>query len=567
MTENSQKKLSYVSGVSGKGLLYETIGAALDRAAIEYGDREAVVSCQQDIRLTYGELNKHADDFARGLLSLGVQKGDRVGIWAPNCIEWIVTQYATAKIGAILVTINPAYRLSEVEYVLNNVECSALVVAEEFKTSNYIDMVRKLAPELDEQERGERAFARLPHLKHVIAITESENNGFHRFSDVSHQGSAGNGNALAERIADTQPEELINIQFTSGTTGSPKGASLSHHNILNNGFFVGEGIRLSKEDRICVPVPLYHCFGMVMGNLGALTHGACVVYPADGFAPEPTLQAIEKERCTALYGVPTMFIAMLEDAVFADTDCSSLRTGIMAGSPCPVETMKQVVTDMHMPEVTICYGMTETSPVSFQSACDDPIEKRVSTLGRVHPHLEVKVVDDNGVVVERGAPGELCTRGYSVMRGYWGDETRTNEVIDENGWMHTGDLATIDEDGYANIVGRKKDMIIRGGENIYPREIEDFLFTHPRISEAAVFGVPDETYGEIVAAWIRTVDGGPLGLEDIRDFCNGQIAHYKIPAIAQCVDEFPMTVTGKLQKYLMRDQVAEDLGLKNKKTA
>lgn len=567
MTTDAIKSLSYVSGVSGKPLLYETIGAALNKTATLFPDREAVVSVHQATRLTYKELDERATAFAAGLLSLGVLPGDRVGVWSPNNVEWIITQYATAKIGAILVTINPAYRLSEVEFALNNVGCSTLITAEHFKTSSYVDILRRLAPEIDDAGDGALQAARLPALRHVIAITDTHIPGLKTFDDIAKRGGDVERTALETLHDKLQPEDTINIQFTSGTTGSPKGAALTHHNILNNGYFVGEGIRLGADDRICTPVPLYHCFGMVMANLAALAHGACVVYPADGFDPEATLKAIEEEKCTALYGVPTMFIAMLGTEQFQNTDCSSLRTGIMAGSPCPVDTMKRVVSDMHMSEVTICYGMTETSPVSFQSSCDDPLDRRVTTLGRVHPHLEVKIIDDDGHVVERGAPGELCTRGYSVMRGYWGDPDKTAEVVDDDGWMHTGDLAVIDEEGFANIVGRKKDMIIRGGENIYPREIEDFLFTHPDIIEASVFGAPDKKYGEIVVVWIRTRGGTTLNEADIRAFCDGNIAHYKIPAIVQCVDQFPMTVTGKIQKFLMRERVVEQLRLEEIKTA
>ncbi|TNE58925.1 MAG: AMP-binding protein [Alphaproteobacteria bacterium] len=561
------KPLSYVSGVSAQPLIYQTISDALTSASETYPDRQAVVSCHEGVSLTYQQLDEQATKLAAGLITLGVKKGDRVGIWSPNNVGWIIVQYATAKIGAILVTINPAYRTSEVLYVLNNVQCSVVILADQFKTSNYIEMMRELAPEIGSQGDGVLSSHNLPHLKHIIAISETKHDGVRRLSDVSELGGANEFQEIERLQAELQPEDVINIQFTSGTTGSPKGASLTHHNILNNGYFVGEGIKLTHEDRICVPVPLYHCFGMVMGNLAAVSHGACVVYPADAFTPDATLAAIAQEKCTALYGVPTMFIAMLESEKFKDTDFSSLRTGIMAGAPCPIETMKKVISDMNMPEVTICYGMTETSPVSFQSAVDDPLEKRVSTLGRVHPHLEVKIVDDDGKVVPRGESGELCTRGYSVMKGYWGDPERTADVLDQQNWMHTGDLAVLDEDGYANIVGRKKDMIIRGGENIYPREIEDFLFTHPEVSEAAVFGVPDATYGEIVVAWIRGVDGKAPNPEEIREYCKGKIAHYKVPAMIQTVDEFPMTVTGKIQKFLMREAVVEQMNLKEIKTA
>jgi len=557
--------LSYVSGTSGKPLLYQTIGAALDQAAILYGDNEAVVSVQQGVRLTYADLNNRVNACANGLLHMGLQAGDRVGIWSPNRVEWMIAQYATAKIGAILVTINPAYRVHELEYVLNLVGCRCLILAESFKSSDYIDMLGTLTPALTSAVAGDAA-SRVPSLEHAIVIGTAPA-GMCSFAEIEAKGAADDHTRLQAIAQLLQPEDAINIQFTSGTTGSPKGATLSHHNILNNGFFVGEGIELTPQDRICVQVPLYHCFGMVMGNLGALTHGACVVYPSEGFDPDASLDVITGERCTALYGVPTMFIAMLASEKFAATDCSTLRTGIMAGSPCPIETMKQVITDMRMSGVTICYGMTETSPVSFQSSTSDPIERRVSTLGKVHPHLEVKIIDADGKTVARGETGELCTRGYSVMQGYWGDADKTAAVIDHMGWMHTGDLAVIDDEGYANIVGRSKDMIIRGGENIYPREIEDFLFTHPDILEAAVFGVPDDRFGEAVACWLRVRAGAKLADTDIRAFCTGQIAHYKVPHYVEFVDDFPMTVTGKIQKFIMAENMIKQLGLKRAKTA
>ena len=567
MRADQPKNLSYVSGVSDKPLLYQTIGAAIEAAVETVGDREAVVSRAQNVRLTYRGLAERADALAAGLLRLGVRPGDRVGIWSPNNVEWMITQYATAKMGAILVTINPAYRVAELEYVLNAVQCSVLVVAEQFKSSDYVEMLRGLAPEMDASGDAPLQAEKLPHLREIIVISDHSFSGCRRFEDTASMGGPEERAELADLSSHLQPEDIINIQFTSGTTGSPKGAALTHHNILNNGYFVGEGIRLTEADRICVPVPLYHCFGMVMGNLAALTHGASVIYPSDSFDPELTLRAVSEERCTALYGVPTMFVALLGHESFKDADCASLRTGIMAGAPCPIETMKQVISELNMQQVTICYGMTETSPVSFQSAVDDPIEKRVSTLGRVLPHLEVKVVDDDGRVVPRGEPGELCTRGYSLMRGYWGEPERTKEVIDEQNWMHTGDLAIIDDEGYASIVGRKKDMIIRGGENIYPREIEDFLFTHADIVEAAVFGVPDAKYGEVVAAWVRVVEGAVLDSDAVRAFCQDQIAHYKIPLHVDIVAEFPMTVTGKIQKYRMRDTMKKKLKLEEIKTA
>ena len=550
---------SYVSGVSAKPLLYQTIAQALDKAADKWGDKEAVVSPAQNRRLTYRQLQSAVDDMAAYFLSLGLKPGDRIGIWSPNNVEWTITQYAGAAIGLIVVNINPAYRLHELEYALNKVGCSALVLADRLKTSDYVAMMQQLTPDLF----GLKGKSKCPALKHLLVIGEAEN--VPRFADVQGPATAKQLAAVQDIKATLQPEEAINIQFTSGTTGSPKGATLTHHNILNNGFFVGEAIRLTEQDRICVPVPLYHCFGMVMGNLAAVTHGAAVIYPAPAFEPDLTLKAVQDEKCTALYGVPTMFIAMLERA--AEFDCSHLRTGIMAGAPCPVESMKQVISEMNMSEVTICYGMTETSPVSFQSSCDDTLERRVSTIGQVHPHVEVKVIDADGRVLPVGEQGELCTRGYSVMRGYWDDEERSTGSIDADGWMHTGDLAVIDEAGYGKITGRLKDMIIRGGENIYPLEIEEFLRTHDAIVDAAVFGVPDSKYGEIVAAWINTTPDAPLSEADIKAFCKDNIAHYKVPAIIWFVDAFPMTVTGKIQKFEMRNAVCEALQLRETATA
>ena len=550
---------SYVSGVSAKPLLYQTIAQSLDLAAEKWGDHEAIISPAQNVRLTYRQLQSAVDDMAAYFVSLGLEPGDRIGIWSPNNVEWTLTQYASAAVGLILVNINPAYRLHELEYALNKVGCAALVFADSLKTSDYVAMMRRLTPNLF----GEKGVNKCTALKHLLVIGEAQ--GIPRFADVQGQASAKQLAAVQGIKASLQPEEAINIQFTSGTTGSPKGATLTHHNILNNGYFVGEAIRLSEQDRICVPVPLYHCFGMVMGNLAAVTHGAAVVYPAPAFEADLTLQAVQDEKCTALYGVPTMFIAMLELA--AKFDCSHLRTGIMAGAPCPVESMKRVISEMNMSEVTICYGMTETSPVSFQSSCDDTLECRVSTIGQVHPHVEVKVVDGEGRVLPIGEQGELCTRGYSVMRGYWDDNERSAETIDADGWMHTGDLAVIDEAGYGKITGRLKDMIIRGGENIYPLEIEEFLRTHDGIVDAAVFGVPDTKYGEIVAAWINATPDNTLSEADIKAFCKDNIAHYKVPAIIWFVDEFPMTVTGKIQKFEMRNAVCKALHLKEPATA
>ncbi|MFC3068319.1 AMP-binding protein [Phenylobacterium soli] len=560
-------ELSYVSGVSDRPLIGQTIGAYFDAVAAGHPDRPALISRHQQIRWTYAELKDRVDAFAAGLLALGLEPGDRIGIWAANCWEWLVTQYATAKAGLILVNINPAYRTSEAEYALNKVACRALITAPSHKTSDYVGMLRELAPELAGAQPGRLAARRLPHLTLVITLGEAAHAGCLPFAEVLTAGGDQHRARLAEIGARLQFDDPINIQFTSGTTGFPKGATLSHHNILNNGFFVGEAIGLQPGEKLCAPVPLYHCFGMVMANLGCLTHAACVVYPAEAFEPLAVLQTVEAERCAVLYGVPTMFIAMLGHAEFGRFDLSSLRTGIMAGSPCPIEVMKEVVSRMHMPEVTIAYGMTETSPVSFQSSTDDPLERRVSTVGRIQPHLEVKVVDLEGRIVPRGEPGELCTRGYSVMLGYWDDPERTAEALDRAGWMHTGDLATIDEGGYCNIVGRIKDMVIRGGENIYPREIEEFLYRHPAVQDVQVVGVPDTRFGEELVAWIVVRPGAALTEDEVRAFCKDQIAHYKIPRYVKFVESFPTTVTGKVQKFAMREAMIAELDLVLEKTA
>jgi fatty-acyl-CoA synthase len=546
---------SYVHGASNVPLIGQTLGAFFDEAAGRWGQCEALIVRHQEVRWTYSELKRKVDGFAAGLLALGLEPGDRVGIWSPNNAEWVVTELATAKAGLILVNINPAYRLAEADYALNKVECSALVTASQFKTSDYVGMLNEL-----------RSGNRLPHLKTIIRIGGA-GPGMLAFDAVPGLAKPEHHQRLAEIAPKLQFDDPINVQFTSGTTGYPKGATLTHHNILNNGFFIGETMRLSEKDRICIPVPLYHCFGMVLGNLACITHGAAMVYPGEGFDPLAVLQTVEAERCTGLYGVPTMFIAELGHAEFKKFNLSTLRTGIMAGSPCPIEVMKQVVKDMHMNEVTICYGMTETSPVSFQTSADDPLEKRVGSVGRIHPHVEVKVVDADGRIVPPGEPGELCTRGYSVMRGYWNDEEKTREAIDQGRWMHTGDLATIDMQGYCNIVGRIKDMVIRGGENIYPREIEEFLYKHPKVADVQVIGVPDKKYGEELCAWIKLKAGQTCTDEEIRSFCQGQIAHYKIPRYVKFVDAFPMTVTGKIQKYLMREEARKELGLEEEKTA
>ncbi|HET6876325.1 MAG TPA: AMP-binding protein [Jatrophihabitans sp.] len=536
-------RLSYASGTSSVPLLGQTIDANLRTAVARFGNREALVDVAGGRRYTYAELDAAVEELARGLYARGIGKGDRVGIWAPNCTEWFLTQYATARIGAILVNINPAYRTHELEYVLRQASIGTLVSAVEFKTSNYREMVEQVRPGL-------------PALRDVVFIGDPS------WDELLAGGASVTATEIEERAGGLSFDDPINIQYTSGTTGFPKGATLSHHNILNNGFFVGEGMSYSEQDRICVPVPFYHCFGMVMGNLASTSHGACVVIPAPGFEPAATLKAVQDERCTSLYGVPTMFIAELALPDFATYDLTSLRTGCMAGSPCPVEVMKRVITEMNMEEVTIAYGMTETSPVSTQTRKDDSLERRTGTVGRVHPHVEVMVVDpETDLPVPRGVPGELCTRGYSVMIGYWDEPAKTAEVL-RSGWMHTGDLATMDDDGYLNIVGRIKDMVIRGGENVYPREIEEFLYTHPDIVDAQVIGVPDERYGEELMAWVRLRNGAPeLTAEALREFCTGKLAHYKIPRYVHVVDEFPMTVTGKVRKVEMREHAVELLGL------
>jgi fatty-acyl-CoA synthase len=521
----------------------------------------------QDVRWTYAELARRVDDLAAGLLALGLEPGDRIGIWSQNNAEWVLTQFATAKAGLILVNVNPAYRRAEIEYALNKVACKALITSPALKSSDYIAILNDLAPEIATSQPGKLNAKALPHLRTIIRLGRDRTPGMLNFDDVTGMG----GNAERSRLADLadrlQFDDAINIQFTSGTTGFPKGATLSHHNILNNGYFIGEAMRLAPEDRLCIPVPLYHCFGMVLGNLACVTHGSAMVYPAEAFDPLSVLQTVQAERCTALHGVPTMFIAALDHPEFGKFDLSTLRTGIMAGSPCPIEVMKRVVAQMNMKQVTIAYGMTETSPVSTQSSTDDPLERRVSTVGRVQPHIEIKIVDADGRVVPRGTTGEFCTRGYSVMNGYWNDAEKTSEAIDAGRWMHTGDLATMDDEGYVNIVGRLKDMVIRGGENVYPREIEEFLYRHPKVQDVQVIGVPDPRYGEEICAWIKLRDGEAATPDEIRDFCKGQIAHYKIPRYVRFVNEFPMTITGKIQKFVMREQTVRELDLKEQKTA
>jgi fatty-acyl-CoA synthase len=540
----SEQVLSYDSGISERPLLGDTIGTNLDRTVARHSDRDALVDAASGRRFTYSQLVSEVNVVALGLVQLGISKGDRVGIWAPNVPEWVLVQYATAKIGAILVNINPAYRTHELEYVLNQSGIRTLIAVPQFKTSDYAAMISEVRPQC-------------PALRDVILIGHAE------WADLVAAGRAADPARLVEIGATLSSDDPINIQYTSGTTGFPKGAALSHHNIVNNGFFVAELQQLTERDRICIPVPFYHCFGMVMGNLGATTHGACIVIPAPAFEPKASLQAVHEERCTSLYGVPTMFIAELSDPDFDSFDLSSLRTGIMAGSPCPIEVMKKVIDRMGMREVTICYGMTETSPVSTQTRVSDSLEQRTATTGRVHPHLEIKLVDvQTGLTVARGDQGELCTRGYSVMLGYWNEAEKTAEVIDAARWMHTGDLATMDDNGYVSITGRSKDLVIRGGENVYPREVEEFLYTHPDILDAQVIGVPDEKYGEEIMAWIRMRPGAePLTPDSLRAYCAGQLAHYKIPRYVHVVDEFPMTVTGKVRKVEMRARAVEILGL------
>jgi fatty-acyl-CoA synthase len=546
-------------GAAQPPLIEQTIGAFFDDMAARQPEREALVSRHQQRRLTYRELQRQSRQLASALLRLGVEPGDRVGIWSHNNAEWLLMQLATAMAGIVLVNINPAYRTAEVEYALNKVGCKALVTMARFKTSDYLGMLRELGRE------------RLPQLQHIVWIDVAdqgeEQPGASRFSQL-----LASGDPEDVRIgligARLQAQDAINIQFTSGTTGFPKGATLTHRNILNNGYFIGEAMKLTADDRLCVPVPLYHCFGMVLGNLACLTHGSTIVYPADAFDPLAVLETVQAERCTGLHGVPTMFIAELDHPRFREFDLSTLRTGIMAGSPCPIAVMKRVVSDMHMDEVTIAYGMTETSPVSCQSGTDTPLEKRVATVGRVQPHLEIKIADpETGATVQRGQTGEFCTRGYSVMKGYWGDEEKTREAVDAEGWMHTGDLATMDDEGYVNIVGRIKDMVIRGGENIYPREIEEFLYRHPKVQDVQVVGVPDQRYGEELCAWIIAKPGQSPTEDEVRDFCRGQIAHYKVPRYIRFVREFPMTVTGKIQKFRIREAMKQELGLQEQQTA
>ncbi len=559
--------LSYVRGSTEIPLSEATVGQFLLDTARRFPDRPAVVFREQGIRWTWKEFADEVDVLAAGLLTLGIEKGDRVGIWSPNRVEWLLTQFATARIGAVLVNINPAYRLAELEYALNKSGCKAIIAAERFKTSMYLEMLQELAPELATHTPGDLHAARLPELRIVIRMCDTETPGMLSFSDVIERGRASLDVAQLEAIGATlNANEPINIQFTSGTTGNPKGATLTHRNIVNNARYIAMAMRLTEQDGLCIPVPLYHCFGMVLAVLACVSAGANMVFPGEAFDPAATLAAVAEEQCTALHGVPTMFIAELDHPDFATFDLTRLRTGIMAGSPCPIETMKRVVSQMHLSEITIAYGMTETSPVSFQSSATDPLDRRTTTVGRIRPHLEVKVVDPLGNIVPTGVTGELCTKGYSVMLGYWNDEEKTRESI-VDGWMHTGDLATIDDEGYCNIVGRLKDMLIRGGENIYPREIEEFLFRHPKIQSVQVFGVPDAKYGEEVCAWIVLRQGEQSSVEEIQEFCRGQIAHYKVPKHIRFVDGLPMTVTGKVQKFVMRERMISELNVTDPKTA
>jgi len=562
---------SYARGATEPRLLNKTIGQQLSETAARFGARDALISRHQCLRLSYQQLLEQSQQLASALLRAGIAKGDRVGIWSHNNVEWVLLQLATAHVGIILVNINPAYRTSELAYALNKVQCKALFVMERFKTSDYLGMVRALAPELETQRSDALQIEALPDLRLVVWIDVAgqgdEQPGMQRFSRFIASGEASDPQ-VAQIGASLTPYDPINIQFTSGTTGFPKGATLTHRNIVNNGYFIGEAMRLTEEDRLCIPVPLYHCFGMVLGNMACMTHGAAMVYPNDGFDALAVLETVQAERCTGLHGVPTMFIAELDHPRFAEFDLSSLRTGIMAGSPCPIEVMKRVVSQMHLSEITIAYGMTETSPVSCQSSTDTPLDKRVSTVGKVHPHLEVKIVSpETGETVAPGQSGELCTRGYSVMHGYWGDEAKTREAIDGDGWMHTGDLATMDTEGYVNIVGRIKDMVIRGGENIYPREIEEFLYTHPQVQDVQVVGVPDSRFGEELCAWVIVKAGQSLDAEALRSYCKGRVAHYKVPRYIEFVEAFPMTVTGKIQKFKIREAMIESLKLDVGQTA
>ena len=561
-------RLSYVSGPTDDPLKFITIPQLLDRACARYGAAEAAIFVEQKLSMSWYDLRKRADDVAAGLLALGIGRGDRVGIWSPNRAEWLYAQFGTARIGAILVNVNPAYQASELEHALRKVESKVLIMARGHRSSDYVAILRTLVPEIDTPRDGRMRAARLPQLEHVVVLGDGPwPNGCMSFAALMKLAGPGHRNRLSQLAAALDPDDAINIQFTSGTTGLPKGATLSHFSIVNNARYCAKAMAFGPTDRLCIPVPLYHCFGMVLGVLTCTAVGAVMVFPGQSFDPAATLTAVAHHKCTALHGVPTMFIAMLDDPDFAKHDLSSLRTGIMAGAPCPVETMRSVIERMHMQEVTIAYGMTETSPVSFQSRIDDPIERRVSTVGRVHPHVEVKIVDTLGSLVAVGSVGELCTRGYSVMRGYWGENALTAEAIDRAGWMHSGDLAVIDRQGFCNIVGRSKDMLIRGGENVYPREIEDYLMQHPKVQAVQVFGIPDQRLGEEVCAFVILKPGQATSADDIRTFCQSRIAHFKIPRHVRFVAEFPMTATGKPQKFMMRKQMMSELNLSEARTA
>ena len=561
--------LSYVAGSRQELLRFITIPTLLDEAVMNHGSRDAVIFAKDREHLSWHDLKGRSDEVAAGLLALGIQRGDRVGIWAPNCVEWLLAQFGAARIGAILVNVNPAYRTSELEYALNKVQCRVLIMARALKSSDYVAMLKELAPEVNHHSGHKRLqLARFPHLEQVILIGDGEKPaGMMAFKKLINIAGPAHQSRLNDISKSLDPDDAINIQFTSGTTGAPKGATLTHFNIVNNARYTAEAMRLTEKDKLVIPVPLYHCFGMVIGVLSCTAVGATMVFPGASFDAAETLKAIQQYRCTALHGVPTMFIAQLDHPEFRNFDVSSLRTGVMAGAPCPIETMRRVVSDMHMKEITIAYGMTETSPISFQSGVDDPLEKRVSTVGRIQPHAEVKIIDEQGRIVPVGKQGELCTRGYLVMQGYWEDDERTSESIDQAGWMHSGDLATLDAEGYCNIVGRVKDMLIRGGENVYPREVEEFLFRHPKIRNASVFGVPDAKYGEEVCAWIVLKPGQSASAEEIQTHCQGQIALYKIPRIIRFVPELPLTATGKPQKIVMREKIIQELKLTLARTA
>lgn len=544
---------SYSIGSQTTPLLAMTIGAAFDLAVERYPEREALVVRHQQLRYTWKQLAVEVDRCAQGLLSLGLEVGERVGIWAPNCAQWCIAQFATAKVGVVLVNINPAYRSSETEYALKQSGCRWLICSDFFKSSNYHEMLYKLLPELKRSEVGAVNSEKLPELRGVITLSEQPAEGMLSWADLLGRAKLIDRQQLIECGRQLQFDDPINIQYTSGTTGAPKGATLSHYSILNNAYMVCESMRLTEHDRLVIPVPLYHCFGMVMGNLGCVTHGSTMIYPSASFEPLATLQAAAEEKATAMFGVPTMFISMLDHPERMALDLSSLRTGIMAGSTCPIEVMRRVIEDMHLSEMQIAYGMTETSPISTQTGPDDDFTHRITSVGRTQPHLESKIIDDHGRIVARGQIGELCTRGYSVMLGYWNNPQATTAAVDAAGWMHTGDLATMDDDGYISIVGRNKDMIIRGGENVYPREIEEFLFTHPAVADVQVIGVPDEIYGEEIIAWVKLHPGHQVDAESLRDYCKNRIAHFKIPRSFKLVDEFPMTISGKVQKFRMRE--------------